>query len=95
MKSFWRSVGCLLLLLMGLYVGCYFSLVQRHVSSGYTVDGHHGMFFTHPSYRGGGKATETLFAPAFWLDRRIRTRYWSDTSGSDTVPASADTSGAP
>lgn len=95
MKSSGKIVSCLLLGLVALYVDCYLSLVQRHVASGFTLDGHHGLFFTYPGYRGGGKGAETLFAPAYWLDQRIRARYWADMTESDVVAVNPDASGIP
>ena len=95
MKRFWNITGCLLLALVGPYFGCYFSLVQRHVASGFTLDGHHGLFFTYPGYRGGGKATEAFFAPAYWFDQRVRTRFWAEMTESDSAPANPSSSEVP
>lgn len=57
-----------LLLPLGLYIGGYAALVDRREPLSLCSDG-----ICRPRlYRHGGKAAEYLFAPARWIDERIR-----------------------
>ena len=88
MKSFWTIAGSVFVLLASLYAGCYLAMVQRHVGSGLSIDAgaQHCWEFTYPGYRVGGKGMELFFRPALWIDQRIRTRYWAETTESDPGP---------
>ena len=81
--------------LMIAYVATYLALVRRHVSFGATPEG--CVAFTSEGYRAGGEAAAHFYSPVHWIDRRLRTTYWSTftDSDSDSGPPNYDPSGAP
>ncbi|MCX7419381.1 MAG: hypothetical protein NT013_07565 [Planctomycetia bacterium] len=96
MKPFWKVVGVQLIALTVLYAGCYLAMVQRRVCFSITSYGTHGCFaFTYPEYGRGGEATEWFFMPAFWIDYRIRAKYWADTTEDDAAPSPQSSSIVP
>lgn len=70
MKTALISIGVLL----GVYLVSYSVLVERQMGSGFTSKG--CIQFAYPTFRVGGEVAEKFYAPVFWLDERVRVRYW-------------------
>lgn len=70
MKTALISIGVIL----SVYLVSYLLVVERQVGSGLTSKG--CVQFAYPTFRVGGEAAEKFYAPVFWIDERIRVRYW-------------------
>lgn len=69
-------VAALLLLLPMLYVGSYCLIVERSIVQLWSGQQRLPRIAT---YRVGGSAAATVFAPLHWVDRRVRREYWNTT----------------
>ena len=62
-----RVAGIVLALLLALYVGAYFALLD-------TTDRPRGQI--GPIFKIEGETTRAVFAPLAWLDYQVRPGYW-------------------
>ena len=63
------------LLLLGIYVGSYFLLVEGGSISVYTYQAER-LTYWPPKYRIGGKFSEAVFLPIHRVDRQARPKTW-------------------
>ena len=62
--------------ILALYSVAYLSLVKEPSDSLLDIElGPNGIVYL-PRYRAGGVVAEVTFAPAHWIDRRVRPGHW-------------------
>lgn len=57
------------------YVAGYFAMLRP--ADIVVLDGEVGLRVRVPVYEVSGSAPRTLFRPALWVDRQVRSRYWA------------------
>lgn len=76
MRTPWKQIGLAVIfsvLLFGLYVAAYFTLVEGGVQEDAS-----GQWVVIPTYRFCGKVSVSLFDPLYQVDRQLRTEHWSE-----------------
>ena len=64
-------------LLLAIYVGSYYAMVERVVIHPSVVSGFERMpLIVFAKYQFGGEISKTIFGPCHAVDKAIRTAYW-------------------
>ena len=58
------------------YVGSYLTLLDGAAPSVYYNQAGEPIWTDETQYRWGGETARTFFAPANWIDRKLRPGYW-------------------
>ena len=69
----WTTVTWIMLVALATYMGCYYWLVRLDVLKYQAATT--GGLITRPLYQ-GYQLTDLVFAPAHWLDKKLRPETW-------------------